>query len=1419
LKAMATVETEEVKLLRFDPFKSTFHPAFWNAVTTKKLEEWKLDETPKDVVGYYQNTTRSVLPSYFSLDFNSLDPVPKVAGNSFVVHGLLYILNTLEKFAAVDKKELMTDIGKQIWNDIDTKVWLQNPSLLNRFILLVHIDAKKYLYDFMIGFPAFNVSDMFFASEPEQFSKLDVDFMKAIQRVCLEAQRDLLPYFVILKQDDEYVLKMLNDPICETVTEDKIFLAFADPSASPKYAGWPLRNFLKAWKVFRPDFTYVRVICWRYTSFNSIDQPTNSLLLHISMQCDKDAIATFLPVVGWEKNSEGKVKSVHMDLSAQMDPNKIAQSASKLNLHLMRWRIVPELNLGLHWQTSCLLFGAGTLGCNIARCLGAWGFGRITFVDNGRVSYSNPARQSLYSIKDCIGGRKWKCEAAASALKDIYPDMEIAGERITVPMPGHFVDIEGEKEQSFAEDVNRLERLVSTHDIIFLLFDTREARWLPTLLSCLHNKIAITVALGFDSYLILRHGFGCGKKSATDGSDVHSPLQNVESTTSASGANLACYFCCDVTAPGNSTRDRTLDQQCTVTRPGVSMIASGLACELVTSLIQHPLQGQAPVEKPDSGANRSCLGVIPHQIRGYVNRFDQWNLTVERFASCIACSEPVIDQYKRGGFRFVADVCNDPTLLETITGLDRLKDDAKDMLVIELAERMIRPDEKLLENWKNQTTSSIKSVEDRLLLDEVGVEVNTGILYNTNLTAFSVQQQRVRLPIYKNRDVILYLIEKYQTLIIFGETGCAGWAEKQKICVSEPRRVAAVTLATRVAEERASILGHEVGYVVRFDDFTQSDKTRIKFMTDGILVREIMKDPLLNQFSVVIVDEAHERNVNTDITLGLLRKIIAKRPELRLIISSATLDAQEFHNFFNINDSDDPSRNTSFILSVEGRTCPVDVFHLKRPIPDYVKASVITAINIHRTEPPGGDILIFLTGQDEVVNCCDMLKEESKKLKGYDRLWIVPIYGALPFKEQIKVFDSSPSGTRKVTVATNIAEASITIPGVVYVIDCGFVKMRALHPDTGIESLMIVPISQASAQQRSGRAGRIRPGKAFRLYPESEFDKLRAFTVPEIQRIHLAPALLQLKALGINNVLRFHYLSRPPAMSMSRGLELLLALGAIDEDGKLTSPLGVQMAELPLPPMHAKALLVSGSLHCSEELLSIMAMLQVQDIFLSPFGSKHKAEIMKRKFSVEDGDHLTMLNIYSCFTEAGKTQRWCAEHYVNYKGLCRATEIRAQLFTFLRRFKIPIVSCLGRLDAVDRIKQALVSGFFSCAAKLDHTGTYRTIRENFPLKISKGSALMYRNQYPKWIIFNEVMQDSMRDITAIDPEWLLMNYLLHCRKDMDVKRKHVVDVLRCDIVYPLRKYQYVRADRVMEFRRLITEIAPDMKGFMEEEKD
>uniref|UniRef100_A0A5S6R3J9 RNA helicase n=1 Tax=Trichuris muris TaxID=70415 RepID=A0A5S6R3J9_TRIMR len=679
---------------------------------------------------------------------------------------------------------------------------------------------------------------------------------------------------------------------------------------------------------------------------------------------------------------------------------------------------------------------------------------------------------------------------------------------------------------------------------------------------------------------------------------------------------------------------------------------------------------------------------------------------------------------------------------------------------------MSKPEAKFVAPPTVHLLSKLPLDQERIPKEDDSVEMNPGFIYSTTFAAFSLEQQRVRLPIYKYRNAILYLLEKYQTLVLFGETGCgkstqvpqylleAGWAREGKICVSEPRRVAAVTLASRVAEERGTMFGHEVGYVVRFDDFTKRESTKIKYMTDGILVREIMRNPLLTEYSVVVVDEAHERNVNTDILLGLLRKILAKRRDLRLIVSSATLDAEEFRDFFNCNTTDDSALDTATIMSVEGRSFAIDIYYTRGPVANYVNASVKAAIQIHRCEPAGGDILIFLTGEDEVNTCCNLLKEESKTLHDCDRLWIVPIYGAMPFKEQIKVFDSSPSGTRKVVVATNIAEASVTVPGIVYVIDCGFVKLRAVHPQTGIESLVVVPISKASAEQRAGRAGRIRYGKAYRLYPEAEFEKLRPFTVPEIQRTNLAPALLQLKSLGISNVLKFHYISRPPAYSMIRGLELLRALGAIDDNGDLTEPLGHQIAEFPLPPMHAKALIMSGKLECSEEMLSIISMMQIQNVFLSPVGQKHRAEVMKRRFSTEDGDHLTMLNVFTCFIEHGRDGRWCQDHHVNYRGLCRAVEIRQQLLRFLRRFKVPLLSCRGRLDSEDRIKQCLVYGFFSNAAKLHHDGTYRTIRENFPLKIYKGSAIMYRKEYPKWVIFTEVLQDCMRDVSVIDSEWL-----------------------------------------------------------------
>ncbi|CAI2349570.1 unnamed protein product [Caenorhabditis sp. 36 PRJEB53466] len=638
-------------------------------------------------------------------------------------------------------------------------------------------------------------------------------------------------------------------------------------------------------------------------------------------------------------------------------------------------------------------------------------------------------------------------------------------------------------------------------------------------------------------------------------------------------------------------------------------------------------------------------------------------------------------------------------------------------------------------------------------------------VHNNPYASLNIQQQRIRLPIFKNRGHILYMCERYRTVIIVGETGCgkstqvpqflleAGWAaDGRQIAITQPRRVAVVTLATRVAEEKDCILGHDVGYTVRFDDVSDKD-TKVKFMTDGLLLREILVDPLLSRYSIIMIDEAHERSCNTDILLGLLRKIMQVRNDLRIIVSSATLDAQLFKDFFEMNESENAEKDTAAIISVEGRTHPVAVHHTKTSVPDYCQAAVDTVLNIHKHEM-AGDILVFLTGQDEVEDVCEKLRDASQSLRNVDRLWVVPCYGALPAREQMKAFDSTPYGTRKVVVATNIAEASITIPGICYVIDTGFVKLRAVNSRHGVESLMRVTISQSSAEQRAGRAGRIRPGKAYRLYPESELAKMADGTVPEIQRCHLAATILQLKALGIQNVHKFHYLSPPPSWSMINGLELLYALGAVDETSALTSPLGVQMAEFPLPPMHSKCLLKSGELECSEEMVTIVAMMQIQDVFVTPFRSRHQADVMRKKFSVEEGDHMTMLNVFTKFVEAGRSKKWCFEHFVNYRGLMRADNVRSQLVRLLKRFEIPKISCKGLLNASENIRRCLVTGFFSQAAKYHYTGKYMTVKEEFAFNMYKGSSIMFKKDYPPWVIFTEVMQDSIRDVTVIEPEWL-----------------------------------------------------------------
>ncbi|KAI7849071.1 P-loop containing nucleoside triphosphate hydrolase protein [Circinella umbellata] len=375
----------------------------------------------------------------------------------------------------------------------------------------------------------------------------------------------------------------------------------------------------------------------------------------------------------------------------------------------------------------------------------------------------------------------------------------------------------------------------------------------------------------------------------------------------------------------------------------------------------------------------------------------------------------------------------------------------------------------------------------------------------------------------------------------------------------------------------------------------------------------------------------------------------------------------------------------------------------------------------------------------------------------------LPLYAGLTSEEQLQIFQPTPPHSRKVIVSTNIAEASVTLEGIVYVIDCGFVKVRAYNPKTGMEALVVTPVSKASALQRAGRAGRVRPGKAFRLYTEETYSTLQNTSIPEIQRSNLAPVILQLKALGIDNVLRFDFLTPPPAELMIRALELLYSLNALDDVGRLTIPLGIHLAEFPVDPMLGKILLASGDFKCSEEIVSIAAILSVQKVFINPSGkSTTKNQTIldsRRKFWVEEGDHLSLLNVYNAFIKH-KSGKWCHDRFLNFKALSRAISIRQQLVRYLKRFKVPMISALKHFDnekASEQIRKCLTSGYFAQAARAeqDGSGRFRTIRDNVVLSIHPDSVLFNRN--PQWVVFHEVVETNqayMRDLTVIEPDWL-----------------------------------------------------------------
>ncbi|OAG33947.1 hypothetical protein AYO21_11918 [Fonsecaea monophora] len=627
--------------------------------------------------------------------------------------------------------------------------------------------------------------------------------------------------------------------------------------------------------------------------------------------------------------------------------------------------------------------------------------------------------------------------------------------------------------------------------------------------------------------------------------------------------------------------------------------------------------------------------------------------------------------------------------------------------------------------------------------------------------AKSIEETRKSLPIYQFRDQIIQAVKDHQVLIIVGETGSgkttqlpqylheAGFTKGgMKIGCTQPRRVAAMSVAARVAEEMGKRLGNEVGYAIRFEDNT-SDKTVLKYMTDGMLLRELLTDPELSQYSALMIDEAHERTVSTDIACGLLKDIARARPDLKLLISSATMDARKFQKYFD----DAP------IFNIPGRRYAVDIHYTAQPEANYLAAAITTVFQIHITQGTG-DILVFLTGQEEIEAMEASLQETARKLGSKIKEMIIcPIYANLPTDLQAKIFEPTPAGARKVVLATNIAETSLTIDGIVYVIDPGFVKENQYNPRTGMESLVVVPCSRASAGQRAGRAGRVGPGKCFRLYTAQAYkNELEENTTPEIQRTNLSGVILLLKSLGINDLLDFDFMDPPSTDTIVRAVEQLYALGALNNAGELTK-IGRQMAEFPTDPMLARAILAADKYGCVEEVLSIIAMLgEASALFFRPKDKKIHADSARARFTNKDGgDHLSLLNIFNEWVDSDYSFVWAKENFLQQRSLTRARDVRDQLARLCDRVEVDASKTCGGASNIEPVQKAITAGFFPHSARLQRDGqSYRTVKNGQVVYIHPSSVL--NESRPKWVIYHELVLTSkeyMRSCMPLKPEWLI----------------------------------------------------------------
>lgn len=614
---------------------------------------------------------------------------------------------------------------------------------------------------------------------------------------------------------------------------------------------------------------------------------------------------------------------------------------------------------------------------------------------------------------------------------------------------------------------------------------------------------------------------------------------------------------------------------------------------------------------------------------------------------------------------------------------------------------------------------------------------------------YQLLEKQKNLPIVSFKQQFIDAVDKHQVLILVGDG--AGkttqvpqfivegkFIKEGKQCIiTQPRRNAAIMVAQRVAEEMDIVLGEEIGYNTRYEEYT-SGRTFMKHATDGVLIREIMKDPLLEKYSVVVVDEAQERTTNTDLLLGLLKEIIKKRQDLKLIVISTT--AQNFETYF----------DNSPVFVIPNVRHPIEIFYTKEIEKDYVEAAITTVIQIHVNEQPG-DILLFLASKEDIESACKKIVEKTSNLLGAEgtQLSCLSLYSSLPVAQQLKIYEPSVPSIRRVIVSSSIAEASISIDGIRYVIDSGFSEKAIYNPNTSVEYSVVSPISQASALLRATKAGRSYPGRCFRLYTNASLSDLPADNLPEILSTNLGSVVLSLKKFGINDLSHFSFIDSPSPASISRSVEALTFLGALDNDGNFTE-VGNQMAEFPLDPKLAKMLICSPNYHCSNEILSIVSLLSVSNIFL---GSRET----RAQFFHPDGDHLTLLNVFLAFKSHEEDPKWCYDNFLDIRTLKLADNIRQQISKIMQRLNLPLGNFpeVSSEELSENIRKCLVSGFFMQVAHLEQSGHYLTVKDNQVVELYPSTGMDKR---PEWVVYNEFVVTSktyIKTVSEIKGEWLL----------------------------------------------------------------